>query len=112
MGFSSFWGTGICYRGEALAMLGQVQEGMAQMREGIAGLQSLGVRFYLSGRLYYLAGAQAKAGQSEEGAASLPFYIRRTGHTRRDARSGGTDGRALLGGGAVPAEGRAAAGAG
>jgi predicted ATPase len=64
-------GAGIFSRGEALAMLGQVQEGMAQMREGIAGLQSIGVRFYSSGRLCSLAGAQAKAGHPEEGLITL-----------------------------------------
>jgi predicted ATPase len=62
---------GTFFRGEALAMLGQVQEGMAQMREGIAVYQSPDMRFYLSGRLYFLAEAQAKAGHPEEGLTTL-----------------------------------------
>jgi predicted ATPase len=64
-------GAGTCSRGEALAMLGQVQEGMAQMREGMAANQSRGVRCYLSGTLCSLAEAQAKVGQPEEGLTTL-----------------------------------------
>jgi predicted ATPase len=71
MGSSSFWETGACYRGEALAELGRVQEGMAQMREGMAARQSIGARCYSSGMLGALAGAQAKAGQPEEGLTTL-----------------------------------------
>jgi tetratricopeptide (TPR) repeat protein len=63
-------GGGTCCRGEALAMLGQVQEGMAQMREGLAAYPA-GMRFYSSGRLYFLAEAQAKAGHPEEGLTTL-----------------------------------------
>jgi hypothetical protein len=62
---------GTCFRGAALAMLGQFQEGMAQMREGMAASQSIGVRLYLSGALGALAEAQAKAGQPEEGLTTL-----------------------------------------
>jgi predicted ATPase len=62
---------GTCFRGEAVAMLGQIQEGIAQMREGMAALQSIGVRCYLSGALRSLAEAQAKAGQPEEGLTTL-----------------------------------------
>jgi len=64
-------GGGTTRRGEALAMLGQVQEGIAQMREGMAALQSVGVRGYLPGILCSLAEAQAKAGQPEEGLTTL-----------------------------------------
>jgi predicted ATPase len=71
MGFSSFLGAGTCFWGEALAMLEQVQEGMARMREGMAVRQSIGSRCYLSGILGALAEAQAKAGQPEEGLATL-----------------------------------------
>jgi predicted ATPase len=63
-------GGGTCCRGEALAMLGQVQEGIAQMREGMAAYPA-GMRFYSSGPLYFLAEAQAKAGQPEEGLTTL-----------------------------------------
>jgi predicted ATPase len=71
MGFSSFLLTAACYWGDGLAMLGQVQEGLAQMREALAGRKSTGVRCALSGILGGLAEAQAKAGQPEEGLATL-----------------------------------------
>jgi predicted ATPase len=64
-------GTGTRFWGKALAMLGQVQEGMAQMREGMAVDQSMDVRCYLSGTLRSLAEAQAKAGQPGEGLTTL-----------------------------------------
>jgi predicted ATPase len=69
--FAGWLGMGTCFRGEALAMLGQVQEGMAQMREGMAARQSMGVRLNSSGKLGSLAEAQAKAGQPEEGLVTL-----------------------------------------
>ncbi|MEJ2734963.1 MAG: BTAD domain-containing putative transcriptional regulator [Anaerolineae bacterium] len=62
---------GICFQGEALVMLGQVQEGMARIREGIAAYQSAGIDFYLPQRLGFLAEGQWKAGQFEEGLATL-----------------------------------------
>ena len=70
MDFSSFWGTGTCYWGGALAELGQVQEGTAQVREGMATRQSIGARCCLSGILGSLAEAQA-TGHPEEGLATL-----------------------------------------
>jgi predicted ATPase len=70
-GFPGWLGWATCFRGEALAMLGQVQEGMAQVREGMAALQSVDVRCYLPGTLHFLAEAQAKAGHPEEGLATL-----------------------------------------
>jgi predicted ATPase len=62
---------GTSCRGEALAMLGQVQAGMAQMREGIAACRSRDVRLYLPRALCSLAEAQAKTGQPDEGLATL-----------------------------------------
>jgi predicted ATPase len=70
-GFPGWLSYGTCFRGEALAMLGQVQEGIAQMREGMAADQSLGHRCYLPGVLRSLAEAQAKAERPEEGLATL-----------------------------------------
>jgi DNA-binding SARP family transcriptional activator/predicted ATPase len=64
-------GMGVRYRGEALAMLGQVQEGMAQMREGIAIEHSTGCGLHLPRTLGALAEAQARAGNAEEGLATL-----------------------------------------
>lgn len=62
---------GALHRGEALAMLGQLEEGIAQMREGIATFQAMGSRTLLPGTLGSLAVAQAKAGQPQEGLATL-----------------------------------------
>jgi len=70
-GIPTWLGQGTCFRGGALAMLGQVQEGIAQMREGMAAMQSEGVRCYLPGVLRSLAEAQAKAGQPGEGLTTL-----------------------------------------
>jgi predicted ATPase len=67
----AWFDTGTYYRGEALAMLGQVQEGIRQIREGMAASQSIGARCYLSGILGALAEAQAKAGHLEEGLVTL-----------------------------------------
>jgi predicted ATPase len=63
--------TGIRHRGEALAMMGQLEEGIAGMREGMAGDQAVTVRCYLSGTLGHLAQAQGKTGHPEEGLTSL-----------------------------------------
>jgi predicted ATPase len=62
---------GTCFRGEALAMLGQVEEGMAQMREGMAAYQYRGAHVHLPGFLSSLAEAQAKTSHLEEGLATL-----------------------------------------
>ncbi|MEJ2734960.1 MAG: AAA family ATPase [Anaerolineae bacterium] len=62
---------GIRYRGEALAALGQVQEGLEQIRAGMAAKRSTGARLHRSGALGSLAQVQLKAGQSEEGLATL-----------------------------------------
>jgi len=68
----SVWsGTGECYLGGALTLLGQVQEGLAQLRTGIAILQSRGVRIELSVALGSLAEAQSRAGRPEQGLATL-----------------------------------------
>jgi len=66
-----WWRKGTLHRGEAVAMLGQIQEGMAQMREGIAAFHTVGARTLLSGVLGSLAVAQAKAGQPQEGLTTL-----------------------------------------
>jgi predicted ATPase len=69
--FAGWVGMGTCFRGAALAMLGQVQEGMAQMREGMEASQSVGIKLDLSGTLGSLAESQTKAGQPEQGLATL-----------------------------------------
>ena len=68
------WGwamTGTRYRGVALAMMGQLQQGIAQMREGTAGDLAGTVRLYLPGTLGYLAQTQGNAGQPEEGLSTV-----------------------------------------
>jgi adenylate cyclase len=71
LGSLSFWGTGTCYRGQALTMLGHVQDGIAQMRAGIADRQSIDARCYSTGMLGALAEAQAMEGKPDEGLVTL-----------------------------------------
>ncbi len=71
MGSQSFWGTGACYWGQALTMIGRVQAGLVQMHAGLAERRSIGVGCYSSGILGALAEAQALAGQPEEGLDTL-----------------------------------------
>jgi adenylate cyclase len=70
-GLAGWLPIGTCFRGEALVMLGQVQEGIAQMREGITASLSIGERCHMSGSLLSLAEAYAKAGQTEKATATL-----------------------------------------
>jgi DNA-binding SARP family transcriptional activator/predicted ATPase len=70
-GLQGWLANGIRHRGEAMAMLGQVQEGMAQMGEGMAAAQSKNIKVSLPGTLSSLAEAQAKVGQADEGLATL-----------------------------------------
>jgi adenylate cyclase len=68
------WGwvmTGIRHRGEALALMGQLQEGIAQMREGSAADQAGAIRLYLVGTYGHLARAQGEIGCPEEGLITL-----------------------------------------
>jgi predicted ATPase len=64
-------GMAIRCRGEALATLGQLQEGMAQMREGMAIHQSIDTGIWWPRTLCALAEAQAQAGNPQEGLATL-----------------------------------------
>ena len=58
-------------RGEALALLGQLEEGIAQMREGLV-LQEFGhERCYRTGGLRALAQAQARVGCPGDGLGTL-----------------------------------------
>jgi predicted ATPase len=76
MGFRSFWGTGACYRGAALAQLGQLKEGISQMHEGLAFRESLDTGCFATGILGALAEAQAAAGIPEDGLVSLSQALR------------------------------------
>jgi adenylate cyclase len=80
-GLAGWLADGTCFRGEALARLGQVQEGIAQMREGIAANRSLGEGCYLPGVLRALANAQARAGQPEDGLTTLDEALARVEQT-------------------------------
>jgi predicted ATPase len=71
----AWMGEGISSRGEALAMQGQLQEGIALMRQGMADMQSVGIRCYFTSILGFIAEAQAKAGQLKEGLATLDEAI-------------------------------------
>jgi DNA-binding SARP family transcriptional activator/predicted ATPase len=71
MGFEGWSVAATSYRGEALSMLGEVEEGLDQQREGLAGHESLGRRLYKTGALRSLAEAQARAGYLDEGLATL-----------------------------------------
>jgi predicted ATPase len=69
--FAGWVSIAICYRGEAAAMLGQLQEGIAQIREGMTAEQTMGIRLHLSATLCTLAEALAKSGQPEQGLVTL-----------------------------------------
>jgi predicted ATPase len=59
------------FRGEALANLGHLEDGIAQMREGLALHRPVVERCYQSETLGSLAEAQAKAGQPEDGLSTV-----------------------------------------
>jgi DNA-binding SARP family transcriptional activator/predicted ATPase len=64
-------GIGMCFQGEALAMLGQVQEAIPQIRQGMAVDQSDDVHLHILLALRSLAKAQARAGHTQTGLATL-----------------------------------------
>jgi len=57
--------------GEAMTMLGEVEQGIARMREGMAAAESTDVRLNKSGTLRALASAQTRAGHPGEGLTTL-----------------------------------------
>ncbi len=82
IGFLTWLGVGTCYWGEALARLGQVQEGTARIHEGLAIRQSRASRCNMSGILGALAEALAMGGDPEEGLATLAeafAFVEKTG---------------------------------
>ncbi|UCG25792.1 MAG: AAA family ATPase [Chloroflexota bacterium] len=64
-------GTGTIYHGEALAMLGKVEEGIREMRAGMATERDAGIICYMPVRFCFLAEALAKAGKSTEALETL-----------------------------------------
>jgi predicted ATPase len=62
---------GTYFQGEALLLLGRAHEGLVQIREGMDMYESMGVRYFLPGRMLFLAEAQAKVGQPKQGLDTL-----------------------------------------
>jgi predicted ATPase len=62
---------GTYFQGEALLLLGRAQEGLAHIREGMDLYESMGVHYFLPGRMLFLAEAQAQAGEPEQGLDTL-----------------------------------------
>jgi adenylate cyclase len=88
MGFSGWWSYGIWHRGEALAMLGQLEDGIAQIREGLRLQESGAGRCYRSECLRSLAEAQAKTGRPAEGLTTLAqafAFVEETGERHGEA---------------------------
>jgi predicted ATPase len=71
MSASSFFGTGICYQGEAMTRLGNAQEGVMRIREGLVIRLAIGARCYHTGILCGLAEGHARADQPEKGLTVL-----------------------------------------
>jgi len=70
-GMPTWLGMGTSYRGEAMIMLGRVQEGITLLHEALTLSQSLDVRVYTVTTLRSLAMALAEAGHPEEGLTIL-----------------------------------------
>ena len=64
-------GAGFRYRGEALALLGQVEEGRAQMQKGLGDDEISAARCFITSILGNLAYASAKAGEIDYGVEIL-----------------------------------------
>jgi predicted ATPase/DNA-binding SARP family transcriptional activator/predicted negative regulator of RcsB-dependent stress response len=69
--FQAWMGTANMSHGEALILLGQVQEGETQLRAGMDYHLSIGDRCYLSEPYGFLAEGQVKAGQLEQAMTTL-----------------------------------------
>ena len=70
-GFPLWLGQGTILQGWALAEQGQIEEGITQIRQGLATYQAIGAGIFQSYFLALLAEAYGKAGQAEEGLATL-----------------------------------------
>ncbi len=71
VGFHSWLVTGTFHLGEALAMTGRLEEGIAKMQNAMAEWQSLGVRCYSTGMVNPLARAEGELGQVKEAVATV-----------------------------------------
>jgi predicted ATPase len=91
--------TGSMYRGQALAMLGEVQEGITQMKAGIAAMQSVSAGLYQPEARCILAQGQAQAGMPEEGLTTVEealTVVEETGEHLWEAEVHRTRGELLL----------------
>jgi len=70
-GFPQWASQGMILRGAALVEQGRVAEGMTQIQEGLIAYQAIGAASLWPYYLALLAGAYAKAGQTEEGLSTL-----------------------------------------
>src|SRR4029453_2763419 len=70
-GFPVWLGPGAVLQGWAWAEQGQSEEGISQIRHGMATYQAVGGRIFQSYYLGLLAEAYGKAGQAEDGLATL-----------------------------------------
>ncbi len=70
-GFPVWVGLGAVLQGWARAEQGEVEEGMSQIRQGLATRRAVGAEIFQSYHLALLAEAYGKAGQAEEGLATL-----------------------------------------
>jgi predicted ATPase len=86
----SWLGTEASYHGEALAMLGQIEEGIAQMREGLARKHSTDARCNTSGTLCALAQALALVQETDERYYEAELY-RVRGELLRAMRGSGNE---------------------
>jgi predicted ATPase len=96
--FPQYFAQAIPLRGWALAMQGQAEEGIAQLRQSLAAYRATGATRDRPYYLALLAEASAQVGQTTKGAGV-------TGRGAGDARQ---ERGALVGGGAVSAQGRTA----
>jgi DNA-binding SARP family transcriptional activator len=80
-GVRNWLAAGTGFLGEALVMLGQVEEGIAQMHEGMDAQESQGIRCQLPGTLCTLAEAYAREGHPEQGLATLTEALAVVGET-------------------------------
>jgi class 3 adenylate cyclase/predicted ATPase len=80
-GFTLRLAQGTSLRGRALAMQGQVEEGIVEMRQGRAASQATGSELGRTSSLAVLAEAYGKVGQTEEGLSMLAEALTAVGKT-------------------------------
>ena len=70
-GFAFWVATGTLYRGGALLLQGEIEEGMADVRQGLASYRATGAGLAMPYYLGFLADAQARAGRRDEALATI-----------------------------------------